>query len=66
MRGTFGDFDQTYPRTSGLCVNSYLFWNHRVSRSPTGLNWLDALPVIAAYPHGPLWLDQCQGGGTAP
>ena len=66
VRGTFGDFDQAYPRSSGLCVNSYLFWNHRVSRSPTGLNWLDALPVIAAYPHGPLWLDQCQGGGTAP
>jgi hypothetical protein len=66
VRGTFGDFDQTAPRASGVCVNSYLFWNHRVGRSYTGLNWLDALPVIAAYPYGRMWLDQCVGGGTAP
>jgi hypothetical protein len=66
VRGDFGDFNQYYPRTSGLCVNSYLFWNHRVGPSWTGLDWTDALPVIAAYPYGRNWLEQCAGGGTAP
>lgn len=66
VRGTLGDFDETSPRTSGVCVNSYLFWNHRVFPSATGLDWLDALPVIAAYPYGRMWLDQCVGGGAAP
>jgi hypothetical protein len=66
VRGTLGDFDQVAPRQSGLCVNSYLFWNNRVAVSATGLNWTSALPVIAAYPYGPLWLDQCSGGGAAP
>ena len=66
VRGTYGDFDQSYPRGSGVCVNSYLFWNHRVAVSRTGQNWLDALPVIAAYPYGRMWLDHCAGGGGAP
>lgn len=66
VRGTFGDFNQASPRTSGVCVNSYLFWNHRVKPSWTGLDWTDALPVIAAYPYGRSWLDQCAGGGAAP
>jgi hypothetical protein len=66
VRGEFGDFNQNYPRTSGLCVNSYLFWNHRVDRSWTGRDWTDALPVIAAYPYGRNWYEQCQGGGWAP
>jgi hypothetical protein len=66
VRGTAGDFDQSYPRGSGVCVNSYLFWNHRVSMSRTGQNWTNALPVIAAYPYGPMWLDECAGGGGAP
>ena len=66
VRGTYGDFNESYPRGSGVCVNSYLFWNHRVSVSRTGQNWLDALPVIAAYPHGRMWLDHCAGGGGAP
>jgi hypothetical protein len=66
VRGTFGDFNQVTPRASGVCVNSYLFWNHRTALSYTGFNWLDALPVIAAYPYGPLWLEQCAGGGGAP
>jgi hypothetical protein len=66
VRGTPGDFNEFAPRASGVCVNSYLFWNHRVARSYTGQNWLDALPVIAAYPYGRLWLDQCPGGGGAP
>lgn len=64
--GAFGDFDQGSPRTSGLCVNSYLFWNHRVTRSKTGLDWTDALPVIAANPYGRAWQEQCLGGGEAP
>jgi hypothetical protein len=66
VRGTAGDFNETYPRGSGVCVNSYLFWNHRVSMSRTGQNWLDALPVIAAYPYGRMWLDHCAGAGGAP
>jgi hypothetical protein len=64
--GTFGDFEQATPRASGVCVNSYIFWTHRLGRSSTGLNWLDALPVIAAYPFGSSWHGQCVGGGSAP
>jgi hypothetical protein len=64
--GTLGDFNQATPRASGVCVNSYLFWNHRTAQSWTGLNWLDALPVIAAYPYGRMWFDQCASGGGAP
>jgi hypothetical protein len=66
VRGTFGDFDQTSPRTSGLCVNSYLFWTYSTKPSATGIDWTSVLPVIAAYPYGPLWLDQCQGSTAAP
>ncbi len=66
VRGTYGDFAQTAPRESGVCVNSYIFWTHRLGRSATGLSWLDALPVIAAYPYGPGWLERCAGGGAAP
>ena len=61
--GTFGDFDETNPRGSGLCVNSYLFWNHTVATSDTGLDWTDALPVIAAYPFGAAWTAQCSDSG---
>jgi hypothetical protein len=64
--GTHGNFQEWSPRTSGVCVNSYLFWNHRVGESWTGLDWLNALPVIAAYPYGREWLEQCEGGGGAP
>jgi hypothetical protein len=59
VSGTFGDFDETAPYDSGLCVNSYLFWNHREVVSPTGLSWTDALPVIAANPYGTGWTDRC-------
>jgi hypothetical protein len=64
--GTFGDFPQTNPRQGGLCINSYLFWSHRTSVSDTGLDWTAALPVIAAYPYGSAWLNQCAGGGGSP
>ena len=66
VSGTFGDFNQAAPYSSGVCVNSYLLWNHRVSRSQTGLDWTNALPVIAANPYGPNWYQQCTGGGSAP
>jgi hypothetical protein len=66
VRGTYGDFNETAPRTSGVCVNSYLFWNHRNWRSSTGLDWRNTLPVIAANPYGPGWYGQCAGGGAAP
>jgi hypothetical protein len=66
VSGTFGDFAQDAPRTGGVCVNAYVFWNHRLGRSATGNNWLDALPVIAAHPYGVGWLEQCSGGGDAP
>jgi hypothetical protein len=66
VSGTFGDFDAAAPRSSGLCVNSYLFWNHTVIRSSTGLDWTSALPVIAAYPYGKSWYEQCANGGGPP
>jgi hypothetical protein len=66
VRGDFGSFDSSSPRTSGVCVNSYMFWNHRIKVSWTGRTWLDALPVIAAYPYGRNWYEQCAGGGGAP
>jgi hypothetical protein len=64
--GEFGDFNQSAPRASGLCVNSYLFWNHRIGTSWTGLDWHDVLPVVDAYPYGRMWLDRCAGGGGVP
>jgi hypothetical protein len=64
--GTFGEFAAATPRSSGLCVNSYLMWSHRVEPSRTGLAWTDALPVIAAYPYGPAWHEHCTGGGGRP
>ena len=64
VSGTFGDFPKAAPLTGGLCVNSYLFWNHYASK--TGLDWTDALPVIAANPYGPGWYGQCAGGGGPP
>lgn len=59
VSGTFGDFDETSPRDSGVCVNSYMFWNNRVAVSSTGLSWPDAAPVILANPYGPGWTDRC-------
>jgi hypothetical protein len=64
--GTFGYFPVDAPRSAGVCVNSYLMWNHRVQRTSTGLDWTDALPVIAAYPYGRSWTEQCVGGGERP
>jgi hypothetical protein len=66
VSGTFGDFPSAAPMSGGLCVNSYLFWNDRSTRSATGLDWTDALPVIAANPYGPGWYGQCAGGGGPP
>jgi len=66
VSGSFGDFPETAPLSGGLCVNSYLFWNHRITKSATGLDWTDSLPVIAANPYGPGWYLQCAGGGGAP
>jgi hypothetical protein len=34
--------------------------------SSTGLNYKDALLVIAAHPYGPDWYDQCSGSNTPP
>lgn len=64
--GTFGDFDERAPYRSGLCVNSYLFWNNRETRSATGLDISDALSVIASKPYGKGWYGQCSGGGGPP
>jgi hypothetical protein len=74
VRGTFGDFNDGVrtpisPRNpaSGVCVNSYLFWNNRTSPAPsTGFTVTDALKVVAANPYGPGWYGQCTGGGGAP
>jgi hypothetical protein len=46
---------------SGVCVNSYLFWNNRTSVAPhTGFTVTDA--------YGPGWYGQCSGsdGNHAP
>jgi hypothetical protein len=64
--GTFGGFPKAAPLSGGLCVNSYLFWNDRTTKSATGLDWTDALPVIAANPYGPGWYNQCAGNSGAP
>ena len=66
VKGNFGDFPEKAPITGGVCVNSYLFWNHRIGRSATGLTWTDALPVIAAHPYGPNWYEQCVGQSGMP
>lgn len=66
VRGTFGSFPASAPLTGGLCVNSYIFWNDKTSVSKTGLNYKDALPVIAAHPYGSAWYDQCSGGADPP
>ena len=66
VSGTFGNFPQAAPLSGGLCVNSYLFWNHRTTKSANGLDWTDALPVIAANPYGPGWYSQCAGSSAAP
>ena len=66
VSGTFGDFPKDAPMSGGLCVNSYLFWNDRTIKSATGLDWTDALPVIAANPYGPGWYQQCTGSNGAP
>jgi hypothetical protein len=66
VSGSFGNFPKSAPLSGGLCVNSYLFWNDRTSKSSTGLNWTDALPVIAANPYGPAWYNQCAGNNGPP
>jgi hypothetical protein len=66
VSGTFGDFPQHAPLSGGVCVNSYLFWNDRSTRSQTGLTWKDALPVIAAHPYGPDWYEHCAGNDGEP
>ena len=64
--GTFGFFPTSAPLTGGLCVNSYIFWNDKTSLSSTGLNYKDALPVIAAHPYGPDWYSRCAGTDGMP
>ncbi|MFO1468543.1 MAG: putative Ig domain-containing protein [Steroidobacteraceae bacterium] len=66
VSGTFGYFPSANPLDGGVCVNSYLFWNHTTQTSQTGLTWKDALPVIARTPYGPGWYEQCAGSGNAP
>ena len=66
VSGTLGAFPINAPLTGGVCVNSYIFWNDRTTRSATGLTYKDALPVIAAHPYGPGWLDQCIGSDGEP
>lgn len=66
VSGTFGDFPEQEPLSGGVCINSYLFWTHRVAPTATGVDWTDALPVISAHPYGSGWLDQCVGGGGPP
>jgi hypothetical protein len=66
VSGAVGEFPSAAPLTGGLCVNSYLFWNHRTTKSATGLDWTDALPVIAANPYGSGWYSQCTGNTGPP
>lgn len=64
--GTLGAFPVNAPLTGGLCVNSYIFWNDRATRSATGLDWKNALPVIAAHPYGTDWFRHCAGSDGRP
>jgi hypothetical protein len=66
VAGTLGAFPVRAPLTGGVCVNSYIFWNDRTARSKTGLTYKNALPVIAAHPYGPDWLNQCVGSDGEP
>jgi len=66
VSGTLGAFPASAPLTGGLCVNSYIFWNDRATTSATGLDWRNALPVIAAHPYGPDWYSQCVGNTGPP
>jgi hypothetical protein len=66
VSGTLGAFPANTPYSGGLCINSYIFWNDKSSRSATGLTYKDALPVIAAHPYGADWLSQCSGGDGMP
>jgi hypothetical protein len=66
VSGTVGAFPASAPLTGGLCVNSYLFWNDRANKSRTGLDWKNALPVIASHPYGPDWYKQCAGSRGPP
>jgi hypothetical protein len=66
VSGTVGAFPASAPLTGGLCVNSYFFWNDKATKSRTGLDWKNALPVIASHPYGPDWYRQCAGGAGAP
>ncbi len=66
VAGTLGAFPAKAPLSGGLCINSYIFWNDKTSRSKTGLTYKDALPVIAAHPYGPDWLKQCSGNDGSP
>ena len=66
VSGSFGAFPANAPLSGGLCVNSYIFWNDRPDRSATGLDWKDALAVIARHPYGPDWYSQCAGSSAAP
>jgi hypothetical protein len=64
--GAFGDFPENDPRTGGLCVNSYLFWNRPANNNGNHHDWTDVQNVIAAHPYGPDWTDRCAGGGSFP
>lgn len=66
VSGTLGSFPTSAPLSGGLCVNSYIFWNDKTSMSKTGLNYKDALPVIAAHPYGPDWYGHCSGSDGSP
>jgi hypothetical protein len=66
VAGSLGSFPSQAPLSGGLCVNSYIFWNDKDDRSPSGQDWHDALAVIARHPYGPDWLDQCSGSDGRP
>ncbi len=66
VSGTVGAFPASAPLSGGLCVNSYFFWNDRARKSRTGLDWKNALPVIASNPYGPDWYRQCAGATGPP
>lgn len=56
------------PRTAGLCVNTWLWWNHLTQVNPaTGqAYWRGVIPIIAAHPYGADWYGRCVGGGGVP
>jgi hypothetical protein len=56
VRGSAGEFNKDKPFDSGLCINSFIFWNHKTWKAaPWELTFDNAANVIANNPYGDGW-----------